>query len=182
MMFSPPTSYAIEKYGISKDDIMVVGVPSGPKGAYSQMGGTAYLVSANSTPEQIDAIMKWIEFVGKGPEVGDEQLEFLEKRCQRTRDNGGSVMARDTFNIWLDEASNEKKQEVRNKYCSVNMQNYENYYRFSGIQIRPEEEVHCQDLYYVLDKCVQGVISNENADPSELIKNASEEFQKRYLD
>ena len=182
MMLSPPTSYAFEKYGISKDDIMIVGVPKGAEEAYSQMGGTAYLISADSSPEQVEAIVKWIEFIGKGPEINDKQLEIIEEKYQKTRDSGGSVLPRETFSIWLDEAANAKRQEIREKYCNVDAKDYENYYRFSGIQIRPEEEVHCQDLYSVLDKCVYAVITDENADPAALIKSACEEFQTNYLE
>ena len=97
------------------------------------------------------------------------------------RDEGTTIIYRNVLELWLNEEVNRKKQEIREKYCNVDPRDYDEYYKFSGIQIRPEPEVHCQDLYSVLDKCIMQVITDKNADVKALIKNANEEFQSKYL-
>ena len=42
--------------------------------------------------------------------------------------------------------------------------------------------MNSQELYKILDACIQSVLTDKNADPAELIKNANSDFQKNYLD
>ena len=46
----------------------------------------------------------------------------------------------------------------------------------------PEPEVGCQELYSELDKVVQEIYANSNADVADLIKNASDNWQVNCLD
>ena len=181
MMISAPQSFNPEKYGMLKDDIMLVGVPAGPGGSFAQMGGTAYIAVNDSTPKQIERMLDWIGFVGRGPYMDEYQYTHLENEMKKRRDEGTTIIYRNQLELWLNEEVNRKKQEIREKYCNVDPRDYDEYYKFSGIQIRPEPEVHCQDLYSVLDKCIMQVITDKNADVKALIKNANEEFQSKYL-
>ena len=180
--FDPPAEYLVTTYGMSKDDIFVASIPEGPAGRFSQMGGSTYMVSRDTTPEQLDAIIKWIDFLGRGPKVGEEQLKNLEADCQTTIEEGGIVLDREAFMLWLDEESNEKKEEIRRKYCNIDPEDFEHYYTFEGVKIKPEEPISCQQLYAVLDNCLQEVITNENADVDKLIENACNDFQVNHLD
>ena len=178
----PPANYLMTSYGMSKDDIMVASIPAGPEGRFSQMGGSTYMVSAETTPEQLDVIIKWIDFLGKGPKVGEEQIKKLEEDCKTTIEKGGMVLDREAFPLWHDEESNAKKTEVRKKYCNINPADFEHYYAFEGVKIKPEEPISCQQLYAILDNCLQEVITNENTDVDKLIENACNDFQVNHLD
>ena len=90
-------------------------------------------------------------------------------------------MGRDTFPIWNDEESNKKKNDIRNEYRNIDMKNYEDYYEFKAT-LKPEVPVCAQQLYAILDKCIQEVLTNKNADCKALVKQANEEFQKNHLD
>lgn len=65
MMFGDPPR------GKSEDEMVVARVPKGSKNRVSQMGGNLYMLNAEATPEQIDAVFKWLEFRGVSPEYTD---------------------------------------------------------------------------------------------------------------
>lgn len=178
----PPSSQLATTYGMNKDDIMVVGMPEGPAGRYSQMGGSVWMFTPESTPEQIKTALKWFDFIGYGPTVTDVMLENQEKTFANDASLGAIITERPAFRIWQDADGNERREAPRKKYCNVNMQDYANYYSFEGVTIREEEPVCGQELYSVLDKCIQEVITNEKADVSKLISEANAEFQTNYLD
>lgn len=76
---------------------------------------------------------------------------------------------------------NQEKEAVA-EYVNINPDDYKDYYEFEGVTLKPEEPQCCQQLYSVLDSCIQEVITNENADCAELIKTAANDFQKNHLD
>ena len=49
------------------------------------------------------------------------------------------------------------------------------------IEIQPEEPVCAQDLYGVLDNCIQQVLNDENADCKTIVEKANADFQTNYL-
>lgn len=51
----------ISAYGMSKDNISNAPVPAGDGGACSLIGGDIWMISPDTTPEQIDAIFKWLD-------------------------------------------------------------------------------------------------------------------------
>ena len=182
MMFHNPSGNdLVQKYGMNKDDLFYASMPSGPKGRFAQMGGDLYMFSKDSTKEQILAGLKWLEFRGLGPFVTDESLEKSKNTCKLAVEKGEIVMDRDTFPIWNDEESNKAKNEIRQEYCNVDMKNYEDYYEFKA-SLKPEVPVCAQQLYAILDKSIQEVLTNKNADCRALVKQANTEFQKNHLD
>ena len=49
-------------------------------------------------------------------------------------------------------------------------------------ELHAEPPVYCQEMYKILDSCVQAVLTDENADPQALLDKAAEDFQRDYLD
>ena len=49
-------------------------------------------------------------------------------------------------------------------------------------ELRAEEPVCAQELYSVLDSCIQAVLEDENADCAEVLKKGCSDFQQNYLD
>ena len=49
-------------------------------------------------------------------------------------------------------------------------------------ELRPEEPVCAQELYSILDGCIQEVLINKDADCKALLKKACSDFQQNYLD
>lgn len=182
MMFNNPPGKLTQNYGTEIGDIYVTRMPAGPAGRFSQMGGNLYMFTADATPEQIDAGLKFLEYWGRGPELTDEQAESLSLTYKSDHDSGAIVMDRDAFNVWVNEDTINKKIELRSEYTNVDPADYADYYAFEDVTIKPEPSVCAQELYAVLDGCIQEVITNENADVDQLITDAAHDFQVNHLD
>ena len=183
MMFAnPPCNDLAQKYGMDIDDIFVTRMPEGPQGRYSQMGGNLWMFSKNSTPEQIDAGLTWLEFTGFSPDISDKQLENSRIGYQQTLDNNGIVLDQNAFDVWVSPERIEKGRAVASEYTNVKHENYEQYYAFEDVTVNPEPAACAQQLYAILDKCVQEVITNKDANIDELIRNANNELQVNHLD
>ena len=50
-----------------------------------------------------------------------------------------------------------------------------------NLEIQPEEPVCAQDLYSLLDNCIQQVLNDKNADCKSIIEKANNDFQINYL-
>lgn len=175
-------SYVAVLYGLDKDKVSFVSMPGGPAGRISQMGGTINYISADATPEQIEAVLDWLDFNGKGPFLSEEALNSIEENCKNEVAEGRIVLDRVPFPIWSDESASEQINSIYAKYTNVDAKDYEDYFAFEGVTIKPEYANCCQELYATLDKCIQEVLTNEDADIAGLIKAANEEFQVNYLD
>lgn len=183
MYFRPADSARgmIDTYGVSKDNFSYGRVPEGPVGRVAQMGGTVYMMSNTATAEQIDAAIKWIEFQGYSPEVND-------KVKQNKRDSASSTMSKGyvagitSIPIWTNPEYIEFEAEIASEYSNVNTDLFAEYIENKDVTIRPEEPEKCQELYGILDSCIQAVLTDENADVQQLIHQAAEDFQTNYLD
>lgn len=182
IILNPPFTDATMQYGMPIDTMASASMPAGPAGRFAQMGGNVYMFAKGCAPDVVKAGLKWVEFQGKGPMISDEQMKALEEKHRITNEEGGVVMNRDAFNVYENEDTISKKEQAASKYCNIDPKDYEDYFKFEGVQIKPEEPVCCQELYATLDKCIQEVITNENADVNKVISDACKEFQTNYLD
>ena len=183
MMFAnPPSSALSSQYDMDKSDIYVARMPQGPKGRYSQMGGNLKMFSKKSTPEQIDAGLTWLEFTGFSPDITDEQLANSRTTYENTISKNGIVLDQEAFEVWVNPENVEKVNSLRKEYANVNHEDYADYFSFDGVTINPEPAACAQQLYAVLDKCVQEVITNKDADVDKLISEACNDYQVNHLD
>ncbi len=178
----PPSGKLVTDYGMNKDNEMVVSMPEGPQGRYSQMGGNVQMVAPNATDEEIDAVFKWMEITGCSPELTEEGKAGIESNIQATLAKNGIVLDQTPFKIWVSDERNNTEKEIRSKYANIDPQKFRNYYDFENVIINPEEAQGAQELYAILDKCIQEVLTNEHADPAQLVKQAASDFQKNCLD
>ena len=180
MLREPPFSGF--SWGLSNDALACIKIPQGPKGRFAQMGGNLWMFSSNSTPEQIDAGFKWLEFTGFAPELSDEQAEKYKVSCQQTIDANGVVIERDGYDVWTNPETLEKRRSIRRKYANVDYNDYKSYFEAEDVTVHLEPPACAQQLYAVLDGCIQEVITNENADVDALISEACKDFQANHLD
>ena len=183
MMFSnPPCNNLVTQYGMNKDDIMVTAMPEGPAGRFSQMGGGVYMFSPDCTKEQLDAGFRWLKFRGYNPELSEEQKQKSIDNFELQKNNGYIILDEDPFALWISGEGVDFTNKLRKEYMNVSHDDYAGYYDFSKVTINPEPSACAQQLYSVLDKCIQEVMTNENADVDALIRDANVSFQKNYLD
>lgn len=183
MMIADPPNDALTKYfGMNKDDIMVVKMPKGTKDRCAQMGGNLYMIRPDATPEQINACFKWFEFIGASPKLTDDSIANMKANFKDTIENNGIVLDRNAFDLWVSKDRTDKEIEIRKEFTNVNHKDYEDYYGFEGVKIRPEVPVCCQELYAVLDKCIQEIQTNKDVDLDALIKKSVGDWQSNHLD
>lgn len=179
---APPHSELTATFGMNKDDIFAARMPEGPKGRYTQMGGVIWMLANNVSNEQIDATMKWLAYLGYAPELTESQVENKKTTYKSTLDENGIVLDRVAFPIWTSEERVRQESDIASEFTNVNSADYADYYSFKDVGVKPEEPQCCQQLYSILDGCIQEVITNENADCKLLIETAEKDFQVNHLD
>ena len=169
-------------YNMDPENIVLVSLPAGTKRSVAQMGGDLYMIAENATPEQIDAALKWIDFEGYGPTLTDETIANLKANNKLAIDRGGVVLPKEAFYLWTAEENVQKNIDARKEFVNIPEKNLESYYAFENVTLMPEPEVGCQELYSELDKVVQEIYADANADVAALIKAASDNWQVNCLD
>ena len=184
MMFAnPPANDLSMNYGMNTDDIYAAPMPKGKAGRFSQMGGGVYMFTAGTSSEQLDAAYKWLDFGGYFPNPDEEENEENKRENYETqKESNCIILDRAPFSIWSDTMQDATDKKLRKEYANVKSENYEKYYDFSDVTINPEPSACAQELYSVLDKVIQQVLTDENADVDALVKEANNDFQVNHLD
>lgn len=185
MFICNPDSFGefVSVYGMNKDDLAIVRMPKGPAGRFSQIGGGVTIFSNETSDEQVDAAFKWLETADSyTPNLTDERIAHLDELYAKTVKDNGVVLPRESVYIWVNPEYKEKIDAVRQKYTNVNYNDLADYYEADDVTIKPEPGACAQQLYTIMDKCIQEVITNKNADISKLLKTASKDYQKNHLD
>lgn len=184
MMFgAPPEQDLARKYGMNVKDISCVRMPEGPAGRYAQSGGQVIMFSNTATQAQIEAaLLFYMEQDGYGTVVDDAMLELEEKGIINNIEKGGIQLHKNTFPTFTNRKGEEKLNALKEKYCNVDIADWNDYLGFEGVTIRAEEPVCCQQLYAVIDVVVQKIITDKNVDIDAIVKEAVNDFQKNHLD
>ncbi len=183
MMYAEPgTNTLTQTYGMDINKIAFASMPAGPKGRYAQMGGVVYAFNPEATPEQIEACMNWIKYLGGGYELTEENKVTIEESYKGAAEQGDLVGVA-TFSIW--NPGSEKQaytREIIKKYANVDTSYFEHYMDFDKVTIKQEEPVNCQELYQVIAGCMQEALSGtKEADLMKAVKEAAANFEKNSL-
>lgn len=171
----------IQNYDMTKDDVAMSIPPAGPKGRVAQLGGTVMFIAPNATEEQIEACMEWAKFQGWTPEVNDKVKENWRMNFKNRYDKG-NVVGIKGLQVWDSPEFNEAYDAVMGEYLNIDPKFFEGINSYEGVTLRAEEPMCCQELYKLLDSVIQEVLTNKDADPAVLIKQANADFQTNYLD
>lgn len=174
----------VATYGMNPNSLGMVAIPAGPKRHVSLIGGSVIVVSNNSTDEQLDAVARYYKGTYNpvvSDEVKEKKVTLIERELEANYAVGPYRMS-----VWKDSAEDIKVQkELINKYCNINM-NHVRLYNESlsdkSIEIQSEEPACAQDLYGVLDNCIQQVLTDKDADCKAILKKANSDFQTNFLD
>lgn len=180
----PPLNALINQYGMKNTDIAAVSMPEGPAGKFTQIGSELYVMKNGLSDEQIDACFKWLEFNGVTPEISEERKENIDSQYKVENDMG-YVVGIKKYNMWKEDNIPPVKKyedEIIEKYTNVDTRMFADYEKFDEVTLVAEPPVSCQQLYSLLDGCIQKVWTDENADPMEVLKKVSNDYQVNYLD
>lgn len=178
-------SGSVIQYGMEPEQIGMLAMPKGPKKHITLLGGGVYFVAPNATEEQIDGALKWLE-MSYTPEISEDyKLSYVNAVDVKLKKN--IAVGVKSMTVWNGETDTVKlRDEVINQKANININHVKHYNDFvedmGDCQLKPEEPVCAQELYGILDGCIQEVLTNKDADCAALIKKASSDFQMNYLD
>lgn len=182
MMIQSPI-YSGYQWGLDDSNLYVTKIPAGPNGRYAQMGGDVWMFAPEATADQIDAGMRWLSYIGQTSDFTDEQAELYKKDTETyINESHGICVERDGFDVWSNSDKSKKTYEIRKEFQNVDYNDYKTYFEADDVTVNLEPAACAQQLYAVLDKCIQEVFTNENADVDTLIKDACHDFQVNHLD
>lgn len=175
----------VVEYGMQPDDFGMFAMPAGPKRHVTLFGGSIYALSNKATENQIDAGLRWIEG-SYTPDATDEFKTNTEANIN-TAIGKNQLIGIKSLSVWgNDTEAVQYSNKLIDEKANANMNHVKLYNDFVAdlgeCELQAEEPVCAQELYGVLDSCIQEVLINENADCTELLKKAASDFQKDYLD
>lgn len=175
----------VTQYDMKPDQLGMMALPRGPKRWVTLLGGMLDCVSAQADEAQIDAAVKWFEMFGRSFKLTDESKKSIENKINTSIDKGELIGIK-SMQVWKDDAESIKfENELIDKNANSNPNHVRLYNEFvaaSEVECQPEEPVCAQDLYGILDNCIQEVLTDKNADCKAILEKANADFQRNYLD
>ena len=179
---SMPSS--VVQYGMQPEQVGMFAIPAGPKRHVTLLGGTLYSASNNSTSDQLDAGIRWIE--ASYNYNATEDFKLNKQREIEVALEANQLVGIKSMKPWSGNAESVKYEyELIDKNTNGNPNHVRLYNEFveSGdVEIQPEEPICAQELYGILDGCIQEVLTNKDADCAKLLEKANSDFQMNYLD
>ncbi|GHU71310.1 sugar ABC transporter substrate-binding protein [Clostridia bacterium] len=164
-------------YGLPKEKLMMIGIPAGPAGSYTLVGGNLFMFPSGTDEDQINAALDYIEVMGYAPIVTESARQGRIGDYESNVANGVPVMRGMT--MWIDEDYNAMLDELYEQYVNVDPAMFQPYYESIAAEgaLKGEEPQQTQDLYAELTKALQEILTNENADPQAVLDIAQANFQ-----
>jgi len=162
--------HLIEKYEMPYQKIGIALLPAGPGGRANQMGGGYSIINPNISEEKKKWAFRAITF--------EYDLDTIELRCQIMK-RQGRIFGFGVLPVFSGEYQ-DKIEAIIDKYRTVPGQ--QELMQEASEYIRPEPPYYCQQLYSEFTgPAVQKVLTDQDADPEELLKRAASDFQERFL-
>ena len=175
---------SVAGFEMDPDSLGMMAIPRGPKRYVTLLGGDARGIRDDATQEQIDACIRWLEYTGSGYDIDESGKKALTETIEKNKANG-AVIGIQTLTPWNENSPKLQFQhELIEKYANVSPNNvrlYNEFLKDTTVEVQPEEPICAQDLYGLLDTCIQEVWGNQNADCAEILKKANSDFQTNFL-
>ncbi len=177
-------SGSVATYGMDPNSLGLVAIPAGPKRHVALLGGSIFVVANNATDKQMDAVVRYYKRT-YNPFANDTLKENKITQLKRQVEAKQAVGSY-TMSLWKDNTDNTKMQrELIDEYRNINVNHVRLYNEAQDnkkIEVQSEEPVCAQDLYGVLDNCIQKVLTDKDADCKAILKKANSDFQTNFLD
>lgn len=174
-------SNAYNLYNMDINDIGYAQIPAGPKNHVTLVGGAYNAIKASATPEEVDAVFKWLSFENNILNLTEETKESIVEGYELQKSKNALIGIK-KLSPWNSNSEYVAfEDQIRNEYYNVNPNHIKLYNDQSDIGYQSEEPVCTQDLYSLLDSCIQEVLTNENADCEQLLEKANSDFQNNFL-
>lgn len=184
MVIGTPGAKDYATYGMDPQLYGMMAIPAGPKRHVTLLGGVLSCVSGKASPEQIDAAVRYIE-MNNTFKVTDTVKKSKEDDIKTLQEANAAIGVK-SMSVWSEESDVVKfENELIEKNANINLNHVKLYNDFVAnvpCEIQAEEPVSCQQLYAILDKCIQQVLTDKNADCAAILERANSDFQVDYLD
>lgn len=171
-------------YGMTADQLGMMAMPAGPKKHITLLGGYLSNIRSDATAEQIDAAIRWIETTNNF-----KATEEFKNNTINTLDSylkSGMLVGIKAMSVWSQDAESLKlEHQLIDERANSNLNHVRLYNEFVAdcpAEIKAEEPVCAQELYGILDSCIQEVLTNKDADCATILEKANSDFQHNYLD
>lgn len=172
------------QYDMPLESQGIVAFPAGPERHVTLLGGATYCISADATEDQIDACIRWLEDAYSF-DLTENFKNNKIKTLDRHRETNVLVGVKE-MSVWSEKSPALKWQnEIIDEKANANKNHVKLYNDFvlnCPAEIQAEEPVCAQELYAILDICIQEVFTDKDADCEAIIKKAVSDFQINYLD
>lgn len=172
------------QYGLDPNKLGMIALPAGPKRHVTLLGGGVWCINDNATEDQIDAAVRWLE-TAYNYNLTEEYKTNTQVSTEKALSENQLVGIK-SMSVWSDES---EALQWLNSHIDENINANQNHVRLYNefvancpAEIQPEEPVCCQELYEILDGCIQEVLTNKDADCAVLLEKANSDFQSNYLD
>ncbi|MFF4272036.1 ABC transporter substrate-binding protein [Streptomyces sp. NPDC001536] len=136
-----------------------------PGGQGTLIGGDGYMFSKKASPAQIRAGLKWLDHMFLTPGDG-----FLGDYARAKKSDAPVGLPEPRL---FTGAADTKDQQVKKANANVPVENYQAFLDGNQDLDMKIEPPHAQQIYSVLDGAVSAVLTKEDADIDQLLKDAS---------
>ncbi len=185
MILSAPIADRLSKYDMNPKMYGMMPVPAGPKKHVSLLGGTLNCVSSDADEGDAEAAIKWLDFIGNGIRCDDTVKANMEKSYETkvSKNMPIGVRSLSTWNSASEMVAYTNQLIEKNYNMKPNAARlYNEALENTEIELQAEEPVCAQDLYGILDNCLQQVLNNKDANLAKIVETANSEFQTNFLD
>ncbi len=165
-------------YGLEPDKIAFIAMPAGPGGEqYTMLDGGIIVFSAEATAEEIDAGLTMIEMMGMSPILNDAAKKHIDARIGDALNNNAPAIAE--IPIWKNSERNKYESEILKQKSNVDMNLYQSFYDAVNVpgSLKVCDMPWLSAMYGELTTVLQAVVSDENADVAELMRQANNNYQ-----
>ncbi|MFJ7105552.1 ABC transporter substrate-binding protein [Streptomyces albogriseolus] len=152
----------VKEKGAEYQDIAIAPMPGGKA---TLVGGDGYMFNKKATPEQIRAGLAWLDHMFLTPGDG-----FLGDYARAKRHDAPVGLPEPRL---FTGAADARDQQVKQANANVPVENYQAFLDGNQKLEMKIEPPHAQQLYSVLDGVVSAVLTKEDADLDQLLKDAS---------
>ena len=174
-------SLAVTNGGMDRNNIAFVPMPSGPYGdQYSLFGGTPFVFASNATDEQTMGALRFLEYMGRSPEVSDVAISALREGNQVAVEKDMPILP--TIKAWSDPAYLAEVTSLEAEYVNVDLKYYEDFFNSINTTRHSEEPYYAQEMYTLLDGCIQSILADPDmASASTQLTTANAYFNNQYM-
>ncbi|MDY3030665.1 MAG: extracellular solute-binding protein [Clostridia bacterium] len=182
MIIMNPLNDYTQGFNMDPANLVFAKLPKGPAGRYVQMGGDVKMFDKDATDRQVEVCLEFLKLLGHSIDIDDAAIENIKKEAATTIEANGIILPNAAVPVWSNSEKWAKELQAKAEYVNISEEQCKSYFDFSDCTLHVEEPIACQQLYSVLDKCIQEILTNKDADIPSIVETACNDFQVNHLD